>query len=182
MIINRVKLHLPKNTYSIYRVKFTELYNNFTACRVIFTGNRFSVSRVNHDGYNSKNQIYRDIKTEQRWIYRVVDTAGFRHSTPEDAWVLFRTVVVHVQSPVLVALVCSTDATTGKLLEKERKYLNVHPKKKSHNCVESKIFFGHFHALKKNKLLNKDPKLTNFRYGKKISDSPKTKFCLEIRG
>lgn len=53
--------------------------------------------------------------------------------------------------------------------------------KKSHNCVESKIFFGHFHALKK-KLLNKDPKLTNFRYGKKISDSPKTKFCLEIRG
>lgn len=45
-----------------------------------------------------------------------------------------------------------------------------------------KYFFGHFHALKKNKLLNKDPKLTNFRYGKKISDSPKTKFCLEIRG
>lgn len=44
-------------------------------------------------------------------------------------------------------------------------------------------FFGHFHALtKKTKLLNKDPKLTNFRYGKKISDSPKTKFCLEIRG
>lgn len=55
MIINCVKLHLPKNTYSIYRVKFTELYNNFTAFRVIFTGNRFSISRVNHDGYTSKN-------------------------------------------------------------------------------------------------------------------------------
>lgn len=54
--------------------------------------------------------------------------------------------------------------------------------KNSHNCVETKIYFGHFHALNKNKLLNKDPKLTNFRYGKKISDCPKTKFCLEIRG
>lgn len=55
MIINCVKLYLLKNIYSIYRVKFIELYNNFMVCCVIFIGNRFSVFRVNYDGYILKN-------------------------------------------------------------------------------------------------------------------------------
>lgn len=40
---------------SIYRVKFIELYNNFMVFWVIFIGNRFSVFRVNYDGYILKN-------------------------------------------------------------------------------------------------------------------------------
>lgn len=55
MIINCVKLYLLKNIYSIYRVKFIELYNNFMVCCVIFNGNRFNVFRVNYDGYILKN-------------------------------------------------------------------------------------------------------------------------------
>lgn len=55
MIINCVKLYLLKNIYSIYRVKFIELYNNFMVFWVIFIGNRFSVFRVNYDGYILKN-------------------------------------------------------------------------------------------------------------------------------
>lgn len=40
-------------TDSIYRVKFTELW--IYGLSSYFTGNRFSVSRVNYDGYTSKN-------------------------------------------------------------------------------------------------------------------------------
>lgn len=39
-------------------------------------------------------------------------------------------------------------------------------------CGNQNLFWS-FPCIKKtNKLLNKDPKLTNFRYGKKISDCP----------
>lgn len=53
MIINCVKLYLLKNIYSIYRVKFIELW--IYGLLSYFIGNRFSVFRVNNDGYILKN-------------------------------------------------------------------------------------------------------------------------------